>query len=62
MLGGEVGQCDQAICIRLLIGASQIEVPILPQRLEDGALSVLLRTFQRDAPRSLRKILLGFRR
>ena len=35
MLGGEVGQCDQAICIRLLIGASQIEVPILPQRLVD---------------------------
>lgn len=33
MLGGEVGQCDQAICVRLLIGASQIEVPILPQRL-----------------------------
>lgn len=35
MLGGEVGQCDQAVCIRLLIGASQIEVPILPQRLVD---------------------------
>lgn len=33
MLGGEVGQCDQAVCVRLLIGASQIEVPILPQRL-----------------------------
>ena len=35
MLGGEVGQCDQAVCIRLVIGASQIEVPILPQRLVD---------------------------
>ena len=33
MLGGGVGQCDQAVCVRLLIGASQIEVPILPQRL-----------------------------
>ena len=35
MLGGEVGHCDHAICVCLLIGASQTEVPILPQRLVD---------------------------